>query len=236
MSTNLNAPALTGGQATPETTVNDAIGAMDAAITENLVVDLTANVTLTAAQYRSAIRFSVTPSTASKTLTLQAIKRLVFITNDSANTITVALGTTNFTMTVGAAVMVYTDGTANGLFFWLLTSTTAPVPYDLGLFIPGAPTISQIVLRFNVVRAFTLPVSLTGSLATAGGASTGTATFTIKQNGTSIGTIVFTASATATFTFASAVTFAANDVITITAPGSVDATLSDISFNFKGTR
>jgi hypothetical protein len=236
MSTNLNAPALTGGQANPETTVNDAVGAMDAAITELLVVDLTNSVALTAPQYRGAIRFSVTPAGVGKTLTLQAIKRLVFVTNDSANSITVANGTTNFALAAGGACMVYTDGTANGLVFWLVTSTTAPVPYDLGLFVPGAPTASQVVLRFNVVRAFTLPVSLTGSVATAGAASAATATFTIKQNGTSIGTIVFSTSATATFTFAGAVTFAVNDVITVVAPASADATLSDIAINFKGTR
>lgn len=236
MSANLNAPALVGGQANPEITVNDAIGVMDAAITGLLVIDLTNNVALTALQYRSAIRFSITPAGVAKTLTLQAIKRLVFVSNESANSITVALGTTNFALAAGGAAMVYTDGTANGLVFWLLTSTTAPVPYDLGVFIPGAPTGSQVVLRFNVVRAFTLPASLTGSVATAGAASTGTATFTIKRNGAAIGTIVYTTSATATFTFASAITFAANDIITIEAPGTADATLSDVAFNFKGTR
>jgi len=235
MSANLNAPALVGGQATPETTVNDAVGAMDAAITEILVVNLTASVALTAAQYRSAIRFSVTPTGVGMTLTLPAIKRLVFLTNDGTNSISVTVGTTTVALAAAAATMIYTDGTANGLLSFQLSAVANPAN-DLAVFAPGVLTASQLCLRFNVVRAFTLPISLTGSVATAGVASTGTATLTINRNGVSIGTIVFTASATATFTFAAAVTFAVNDVITIVAPAAADATLADVSISFLGHR
>lgn len=116
MSTNLAVPALTGGQANPETTVNDATGAIDAALTETLTVDLTGDVTLTNAQYRGAIRISVTPAGASKTLTLPAIKRLLLIDNfQASHAITIKVGTTTFNLAVSTATFVYTDGTTNGL-------------------------------------------------------------------------------------------------------------------------
>jgi hypothetical protein len=41
---------------------------------------------------------------------------------------------------------------------------------------------------------------------------------------------------TATFSFASEVTFAAGDRLTVIAPGTQDASLADISITFKGTR
>lgn len=237
MSNNLNAPALVGGQANPETTVNDAIGAHDAALTEKVVVDLTADVSMTAAVYRSAVRFSVTPSGTAKKLTLPAVKRFAIVSNDSTHSITLAVGTTTVSMAVNDVLFIYTDGTTNGLSTWPLASTAAPIPYDVSVWVPGALTSSQRVLRFKVVRAFTWPISLTGSYGSADTAATGSTVFTIKQNGVSIGTITFAASATtATFTFAAAVTFAVGDVITIDAPGSADATLAGVAFNIAGTR
>lgn len=242
MSTNLAIPALTGGQANPETTVNDASGAIDAAITETLTVDLTNSVLLTSAQYRSAVRFSVTPAGASKTLTLPAVKRLVLIDNFQAtNAITIKVGTTSFSLAVSTATFVYTDGTTNGLEQLAIGGgsggASSTFPFDITVFNPGVSTNAQTLLRFNVTRAFTWPISLTGSVFSAGVAATASTTYTIKQNGSSIGTLVWAiAGTTPTITFASAVTFAVNDVITLTGPTTADATLADISFNFQGSR
>lgn len=236
MSTNLSAPALVGGQANPETTVNDAVGALDAALTEKVVVDLTLDATITSAVYTRCVRISVTPSGVGKTLTLQASKKMTLISNDSANSITLKVGTTTAALAVGALALVYTDGTANGLTVAALASGTVVQPHDLHLYIPGTYTASQVVMRFNVVRAFTLPASLTGSVFNAGTASTANSSFTIKRNGTSIGTIAFNISATGAATFAAAVTFAVNDIITIEAPAAADATLANVSLDFFGTR
>lgn len=237
MSNNLNLPALVGGQANPETTVNDAVGGLDAALTEKVVVDLTNSLTVTALVYRSAIRFSITPSGTAKTLTLPAIKRMAIISNDSTHSLTLAVGSTTVAMAVNDVLLIYTDGTANGLSSWPLASAAAPVPYDIALSAPGLLTASQRILRYNVVRAITLPINLTGSLATADVAATASSTFTIKKNGTSIGTVTFAAGASVgTFTFAAAVSFVATDIITIDAPGSADATLSGVAFTFAGTR
>jgi hypothetical protein len=223
MSTNLGAAQLSGGMANPETAVNTATGRLDAAITEILTVDLTADVTLTQTQYQSAFRFDVTPSGVGKTLTLFAVKRLCLINNTSANDITVKLGTTSLTLPAGGCSFYYSDGTANGLILINPLSAAGPQPHDLHAFFPGKPAAAATILTGSIFKAIT--------------AATASATFTLKKNGSSIGTIVFAASSgTGTITFSAAVTFAAGDVITIEAPTPQDATLSDLSFNFLGNR
>jgi hypothetical protein len=47
---------------------------------------------------------------------------------------------------------------------------------------------------------------------------------------------VLNVSATGSFTMASSATFAAGDLLTITAPATADATLEDISITFVGSR
>lgn len=233
MSTNLGAAQLVGGQANPETSVNTATGRLDAAITEIMTVDLTNDVALTSTQYRTAFRFDVTPSGTSKTLTLPAIKRMVLIRNTSANAISVACGTTSIALNAGVDQCFYTDGTANGLV--ALTFGPASFPNDLAVYVPGVLADSQVILRFVAGRAFTFPSGFTGSKASAGTASTGTAVFSIKKNGGSIGTITFTTSGDGVYA-GSGDSIVAGDIITVTGPASHDTTLADIALNILGTR
>lgn len=108
--------------------------------------------------------------------------------------------------------------------------------FTMSVFIPDSPDVADTVMYFPVAQSIALPINLTGSRAIAKTASTGTATFDIKKNGASIGSIVFTASATGTFTFASAQTFTNTDSFEITAPSPQDATLANIAFTFIGTK
>lgn len=90
------------------------------------------------------------------------------------------------------------------------------------------------MLTHIAARAFNIAASLAGSVAKAGTAATASAVFTVKQNGTSIGTFTFAANGT-TATFAGAGgTIAAGDKITIVAPGTQDTTLADIGFTIAG--
>lgn len=238
MSTNLGAAQLTGGMANPETAVNTATGRLDAAITEITTVDLTSDVTLTTAQYQSAFRFDVTPSGTAKKLTLPAIKRMALVNNTSANSISVVKGTTTIALAAGSMALFYTDGTANGLIALSLTSGGGggSQPFDLHLYIPGVLVDAQLCLRMKVTTPFSLPSGLTGSYFTARVASAGSVTFTIKQNGTSIGTIAFSTSGTGTATFASTVNFVAGDLITVEGPATHDTALADVSLDLLGSR
>jgi hypothetical protein len=109
--------------------------------------------------------------------------------------------------------------------------------YDIAFYCPDVFGASEVCLELNVVRAFTLPASLTGSIAKLDVAATATTTFTITRNGSSIGSIAFAAgSQSGTFTFTTAVTFAAADVIEVVAPASPDVTAAGLSVTLCGSR
>lgn len=244
MSANLSLQQVTQGQAAPEVTINNATGALDAALTEATTLDGTAgNIIVTSAQYVAALKFFVTNIGSARNVTFPAVKRVVVVDVDSANANIASLivGSTTIKLVNGVTYLVATDGTTNGLKVCSLGSgfsaTVAGVPYDLNLFQSGVMVNAQEFYRQNVLRPFTLPASLTGSSVTAGVAATGSTTLTIKQNGGSIGTLVWSPAGTvAAITFASAVTFAVADVITITGPATADATLANIAINLKGSR
>jgi hypothetical protein len=241
MSNNLTLTQVATNQTNPEVPVNDKGGELDAALTETSTLDLTNSLTCPTLTYQRAIRLLITPTGVAKTLTLPAVKRLLVLQNAGTNAVTIAVGTTNFLLAAAAQTFVYTDGTTNGLQQLSLGGgggggSTAQ-PCDIATFIPGKPVGAATVFRFNVLRAFTWPIALAGSVFNAAVAATGTSVFTILQNGSSIGTLSFAAAGTVpTITFTSAVTFAANDVISITAPAVQDATLADIAFDFLGSR
>lgn len=111
----------------------------------------------------------------------------------------------------------------------------ASVAYDIAVSVSGKPGAGAIVGRLVAPRAFALPASLTGSVAKADVAATGSSTFSIKKNGSEVATLNFAASGTtATFTNASEDSFSAGDVLTIVAPGSQDATLADLGIVLRG--
>jgi hypothetical protein len=112
-------------------------------------------------------------------------------------------------------------------------------PLDATAFYPGAPTSSAKVVRVPLARAVTFAANFSGSYAKAGTAATGSTAFDVQKNGSSIGTITFSASgSSATFTTSggAAQSFAAGDVLAIVAPSTADATLADIGFCLTGTR
>lgn len=110
-------------------------------------------------------------------------------------------------------------------------------PFDPSLFVPGLPAAGATLLRFVFTRAVTFPISLTGSFAGCGVASTGSKSFTLNKNGSSIGSVNIAAAATvATFTFSAGVSFAAGDILTVVAPTPQDATLADFFMTLLGTR
>jgi hypothetical protein len=243
MSSNLSLSTMLENQSGKEVTFNTAVGDLDAALTEQLSVSVsTGNVTLTDTQFRRNAAFLITNATTSgRTVTVPAIKRIFVVKSDSGNTQTVSIirGTTTYTLGAGKNATFQTDGTTNGLVMLAgdASGGTVTKPFDLGTFCAGVPDASEKLLRYVFTRAVSFPASLTGSQVKAGVAATAQADFALAKNGSGIGTIRFAASgATATFVSVSAVSFAAGDILEITAPGTADATLADISFTLAGER
>ena len=109
--------------------------------------------------------------------------------------------------------------------------------FDLTAFYPGIPPSSTTVVRIPVARIVNFPASLTGSYGKASVAATAQTDFLMQQNGSTVATIRFAAAATsATFIAASAIAFAAGDILSIIAPATPDATLANVGFVLAGTR
>lgn len=110
-------------------------------------------------------------------------------------------------------------------------------PYDVGGAVTGVPSASAVLMRYPFPRAVVFPVSLTLSRGVAGVAATAQTDFDLKKNGSSFGTMRFAAAGTtASFISAGGASFAAGDILTVVAPASPDATLSDVGFSLAGTR
>jgi hypothetical protein len=118
-SPNLAITHVAAAQNQKEVTVNDAINALDRALTDALAVDFSAGpVTLTAAQFRTAIAFKPSATlTAPASLTVPQIKRVfVVINTDGFFTIDVVRGSKTVSVPPGTAFCLCTDGTTNGLY------------------------------------------------------------------------------------------------------------------------
>ena len=114
----------------------------------------------------------------------------------------------------------------------------AALPADVGIdFGVGVLTASQTI-GFHAVRAHNFAANFASSQGVAKVASTGTAVITVYKNGTSIGTITYTSSATPAFATSggSAESLAAGDLLEFVAPSSPDATLAGVRITLFGTR
>jgi hypothetical protein len=83
------------------------------------------------------------------------------------------------------------------------------------------------------------PINFAGAYGYAGVTATVTSALTVKKNGTTVGTITFTAAtAAATFvtTGGTTVSYVAGDRLEIIAPATQDATLANISLTIPGYR
>jgi hypothetical protein len=87
--------------------------------------------------------------------------------------------------------------------------------------------------KYPTTAEYAFTIAASRCTAKAGTAATASTVFTVKKNGTSIGTITFAAGATSgTFSFSNTA-IAAGDFITIEGPGTPDATLADIAFTIR---
>lgn len=245
-------------------THNDALQLMDNALTAMTSINVAAgDATITTTQARNNLGLLVINAPASPTryINLPVLKRSYIIVFDSGtNSIPakVKMGATEMTMIPGGTYIVYTDGSANGLTtvgFPSMNSAGALMSrtyvYDVGVFVAGKPSASEVVFHHTFRRAVTLPASFSGTTvleghtishisgASARTAATATNGWTMQKNGTNIttGTLSFAAAATVcTFGAISATSFAVGDTFSLTGNATPDTTLADIAFTFAFIR
>lgn len=108
--------------------------------------------------------------------------------------------------------------------------------YDIAMGYAGVPPTSSTLFTFNVVRTFTLPAGLSGSIFSFGSQPTGSTTLTIQQNGATIGTVTWGSGATyGTASFSSLITFNPGDSLTILTPSNVN-NASNLAITLSGSR
>ena len=149
----------------------------------------------------------------------------------------------NFSDTVPAApsgkvnVQWQVDGD-NNLSAYVDDPGGGGAPYDVVASYTGTPGAAAVVLILTMVRAVSFAANFSGSRGTLSANPTATATYTVKKNGSSIGTVAV--STGGVFTFATsggaAQSFAAGDRMTVEAPSPADSTLANVGLTFAGTR
>jgi len=121
--------------------------------------------------------------------------------------------------------------TEDGLEFFV-------IPASLGFSISGKPDASQVI-NLGVTQSWKLSIGLPGSVFFTGTDPAATTVYNFnKISGgtiTSIGSVSIANTGIATVTFASAVTFAAGDILQIVCPSSQDSACANVSMTFKGT-
>lgn len=136
---------------------------------------------------------------------------------------------------IGSPTPGHVKGALDNLYAY---AATIPTTVGLPLSIPGRPTAGAI---YNLAIPFglSLPAALTGSVGKAGTPATASAVFTLYKNGASFGTVTFATGSpgdVAVFAAASPSTFAAGDILGISAPAAQDTTLADVGFTLLATR
>lgn len=136
------------------------------------------------------------------------------------------------------------DAPADGVLYGRKDGAWAAVPtggggataVELSFFAGGTLAIDELLLRHEVARPFTIPAGMAGSRGSSGTAPTGPAVLSIRKNGTEVGTATWPAAGTtATLQMASATSFAAGDILSVSAPAPADATLADVSMTIAAT-
>lgn len=116
---NLGITHIAASQTGKEITANEAFARIDAAITETLVVSVSAgNATPTLAALQQASRALISgASVTGRTVTLPTMKRALVLAAAASNAepVGVVRGATTLTLAPGATRFVYVDGTADGL-------------------------------------------------------------------------------------------------------------------------
>lgn len=107
--------------------------------------------------------------------------------------------------------------------------------YRVGFFFIDTPVTDEPLLRHCFTDAVTFGDDFAGSAGSVGTNPTATFTLDVLKNGVSVGSIEVSTSGVVTFaTTGGGVAFAIGDVLSVVAPTSVDSTVAQGSFTFKG--
>ena len=196
----------------------------------------------------TANTYAVTLSPAPSLVAGSTVTVKIAHTNTGASTLNVNSGGAVAIQKNGGLALVGGELQAGGIYEFVYDGTqfqmkgfasqVGAIPYDVISGLPGKPGASAIVCLMTFTRTVVFAGNFAGSAGTVGTNPTSTATYTVKKNGSSIGTVVVSTGGAVTFTTTAGATetFNSGDRLEVDAPGSQDATLSDVAFTLSGTR
>jgi hypothetical protein len=236
-SPNLAIAHVAASQNQKEVTINDAINALDRAMTDTLALDLSAgSLSLTAAQLRAAmVLLPAGVLTGPAVLTVPALRRVFALLNtDSAFAITVERGAAASVVQPGETALLICDGTTDGLF---RVGPGAPV-YDFGMVAGAAPGAGEVLGKIVIPRPLLIPADLAGSAVHVDTAPEDDFEIVITRNGTAVASITVHADASASLATAGndPVAIAAGNVIRFLAPATPDPAIAGISLTIAARR
>jgi len=127
---------------------------------------------------------------------------------------------------------VYAAAVATDNTITLTQSSYDTGNYDIWFSKSGKPLAGEKVLIFSAPRPFT--VQAQGHSGKCYVNPTATASFVCAKNGTTFGTLQFSTGGVLSLVAFASTNFVVNDILTVTAPGSQDATLSDVGCVLRG--
>jgi hypothetical protein len=236
-SPNLAIVHVAASQNQKEVTINDAIDALDRAMTDTLALDLsTSPLVLTATQLRAAM--VLRPAAAlvgPASILVPQIRRLFALLNtDSTFAITVERGASAIAVQPGESALLICDGNPDGLS---RVGPGAPV-YNFGMVAGAAPGAGEVLGKVVIPRPLLIPSDLAGSVLHVDTAPDVDFVIVMTRNGAAIASITVHDDASASLvTSANApVTIAAGDVIRFLAPATPDASIAGISLTIAARR
>ena len=113
-----------------------------------------------------------------------------------------------------------------------ITGPTGPTYYDLVGYWRGLlPSDDTPIHYLQIIRSLTLPINLTGSVATCLVAPSADVSLVLAKNGSPIGSMNFAnGETTGTFTFTSEVSFVSGDTWEVDPPSPQDSTFAGLSW------
>jgi hypothetical protein len=236
-SPNLAIAHVAASQNQKEVTINDAIDALDRAMTDTLALDLsTGSLSVTATQLRAAMVLHPIGALTSPASILVPQNRRVFalVNTDSAFTITVERGAAAIVVQPGESALLICDGTPDGLF---RVGPGAPV-YDFGMVAGTAPGANEVLGKVVIPRTLLIPADLAGSAVHVDTAPEDDFAIVMTRNATAVASITVHDDASVSLATAgnAPVAIAAGDVVRFVAPASPDASISGISLTIAARR
>lgn len=246
----LQIPQIAENQSNKYVTHDNAIDALEKASNASMSDATTGSVTLTIAQAHENMVFRMSGKSAAFDVTFPSYadaptnavqaKRVFVLRNEDTTYVATVKASSGAGSTVavqpGTAALILQ--TFEDMRVLVVSSNAGTTPYDLGFFVPGKPDAGGQVMKYTAVRAVTIAGNAAGSRGHISTNPTATMTFDVQKNGVSTGSISISTGGAFTFTTTSGdpISLAAGDRLQVFAPNPQDATGSDVSVSFLGSR